>query len=149
MSPPKSLPKLGLINQLQIIIEQLTIIAKSSILGFWEGSEYAFVGEYTFISIRFHPFSTYAKSFIKLTFPTHWYAHVRVRFRGQEMFNFFGKLCVGTKWMIPCHLSHACCYFRNTFWSKRKNFALHKKLSLPLRISGFLRFFLCNVYITV
>ena len=42
-------------------------------------------------TIRDHSFSTYAKFSEKITFLTHWYAHVRVRIRELEML-FFQKI---------------------------------------------------------
>ena len=53
-------------------------------------------------TLRDHSFSTYAKFSVKLTFLTPWHAHVRKRQRARNI-TFFGKLCVGTKWMIPKH----------------------------------------------
>ena len=48
-------------------------------------------------------FSTYAKLSGKLTFLTPWYAHQRLRIRGQKML-VFGKFCGRTEWIMSYYV---------------------------------------------
>lgn len=71
---------------------------------------------------RDHSFSTFKKFSLKLTFLTHWYAHVR--------------LCECTKWITPQHLHDTLFFIRTS-----KNWALGV---LFLKLSWFLEYFVLN-----